>query len=104
MIGQVCNRIKHYKSEKIFKVLTKQILYVCVHIHELYIHMCIYMGFHNGFMDKETVQYRRHSFNLWVRKSPGIGYGTSLQYSRRENPMDRGAWWARIHGVAKSQT
>ena len=104
MIGQVCNRIKHYKSEKIFKVLTKQILYVCVHIHELYIHMCIYMGFHNGFMDKETVQYRRHSFNLWVRKSPGIGYGNSLQYSRWENPMDRGAWWARVHGVAKNHT
>ena len=26
-----------------------------------------------------------------------------LQYSRLENPMDRGAWWAAVHGVAKSR-
>ena len=31
-------------------------------------------------------------------------YGTPLQYSCLENPMDGGAWWAAIHGVAKSQT
>ena len=30
--------------------------------------------------------------------------GTPLQYSWLENPMDRGAWWATVHGVAKSQT
>ena len=34
----------------------------------------------------------------------GEGNGTSLQYSRLENPMDGGAWWAAVHGVAKSQT
>ena len=32
------------------------------------------------------------------------GYGNPLQYSCLENPMDRGAWWATIHGVARSQT
>ena len=32
------------------------------------------------------------------------GNGTPLQYSCLENPMDRGAWWATVHGVAKSQT
>ena len=32
----------------------------------------------------------------------GEGNGTPLQYSRLENPMDRGAWWAAIHGIAKS--
>ena len=31
-------------------------------------------------------------------------HGTPLQYSCLENPMDRGAWWAAVHGVAKSQT
>ena len=30
--------------------------------------------------------------------------GTPLQYSCLENPMDRGAWWAAVHGVTKSQT
>ena len=32
------------------------------------------------------------------------GNGTPLQYSRLENPMDGGAWWAAVHGVAKSRT
>ena len=34
----------------------------------------------------------------------GEGHGTPLQYSCLENPMDGGAWWAAVHGVAKSQT
>ena len=33
-----------------------------------------------------------------------VGDGNPLQYSRLENPMDGGAWWAAVHGVAKSQT
>ena len=38
------------------------------------------------------------------RRSPGEGNGNPVQYSCLENPMDRGAWWATVHGVAKSQT
>ena len=37
-------------------------------------------------------------------RSPGEGNGTPLQYSCLENPMDGGAWWVAVHGVAKSQT
>ena len=37
-------------------------------------------------------------------KSPGEGHGNPLQYSCLENPMDRGAWQAPVHGVAKSWT
>ena len=37
-------------------------------------------------------------------RSPGGGNGNPLQYSCLENPMDRGAWWATVHGVAKSRT
>ena len=37
-------------------------------------------------------------------RSPGEGNGNPLHYSCLENPMDRGAWWATVHGVAKSQT
>ena len=33
--------------------------------------------------------------------SPGEGNGNPLQYSCLENPMDRGAWWATVHGVAR---
>ena len=34
----------------------------------------------------------------------GEDNGTPLQYSCLENPVDRGAWWAAVHGVAKSRT
>ena len=37
-------------------------------------------------------------------RSPGEGNGNPLHYSCLENPMDRGAWQATVHGVAKSQT
>ena len=37
-------------------------------------------------------------------RSPGEGNGNPFQYSYLENPMDRGAWWATVHGVTKSQT
>ena len=37
-------------------------------------------------------------------RSPGEGNGSSLQYSCLESSMDRGTWWATVHGVAKSWT
>ena len=40
----------------------------------------------------------------WSGRSPGKGNGNPLQYSCPENPMDRGVWWAAIHGVTKSRT
>ena len=43
------------------------------------------------------------SVSGWGR-SPGGGHGHPLQHSCLENPMDRGAWWATVHGVAKSWT
>ena len=47
-------------------------------------------------IDGETMETDRLYF--------GGLYGTPLQYSCLENPMDGGAWWAAVHGVAKSQT
>ena len=46
---------------------------------------------------------------MWVQSlgqedSPGAGNGNLLQYSALENSMDREAWWATVHRVAKSQT
>ena len=37
-------------------------------------------------------------------RSPGGGNGNPLQYSHLENPLDRGAWQATVHGFAKSRT
>ena len=43
------------------------------------------------------------SISRWGR-APREGNGNSLQYSCLGNPMDRGDWWATVHGVSKSQT
>ena len=43
-------------------------------------------------------------FSYLLSIKVGKGNGTPLQYSCLENPMDRGAWWAAVHGVAKSRT
>ena len=44
---------------------------------------------------------RSRGSDVWVRKIAGEGYGNSLQYSRLEDPVDRGAWQAAVHGVTK---
>ena len=43
-------------------------------------------------------------FGLIQKEFNGEGNGTPLQHSCLEYPMDRGAWWAAVHGVAKSRT
>ena len=47
-----------------------------------------------------SYQGRRHG----SKRSLGGGHGIPLQYSHLQNPMDRGAWWATVHGVTQSQT
>ena len=67
----------------------------------------IYHGLSRWFSGKESAsQCRRHrkwGFNTWIRKIPWRN-GNPLQYSCLENPMDRGAWRATVHGVANSWT
>ena len=66
------------------------------------------LGFPGGTSDKEaTCQCRRHRrcrFDPWVRKIPWRRKWQPTPVSCLEDPMDRGAWWATVHGVAKSQT
>ena len=69
-------------------------------------------------MDKAEVVYLYDGMLLSLKKNEIIpfvaiwmdlktivreGNGNPLQYSCLENPMDRGAWWAAVHGVARSQ-
>ena len=50
-----------------------------------------------------TRKYITYTFNPSNSKK-GEGNGTPLQYSCLENPMDGGAWWAAVYGVAHSRT
>ena len=47
---------------------------------------------------------RDSGFTPGLGRALGGGHGNPLQYSYLENPMDRGAWWATVHGVTKNQT
>ena len=66
------------------------------------------MGFPGGARGEEPpCQCKRHKGGSSIsgsRRSPGEGNDNPLQYSCLENPMDKGAWWATVHGIAKSQT
>ena len=58
------------------------------------------MGFPGGSDDKESAcKAGNPSLNSELGRSPGEGSGYLLQYSCLENFMDRGAWWATVHGV-----
>ena len=52
----------------------------------------------------EHTYWNTHPFIYYLGGASGEGNGTPLQYLCLENPMNRGAWWATVHWVAKSQT
>ena len=56
------------------------------------------------FMSKETKAYTFQIIVQHYREWVGRGNGNPLQCSCLENPMDGEAWWAAVHGVAKTQT
>ena len=63
------------------------------------------MGFPGGSDSKESACHTGDVGLIpGLGRSPGEGNGNPLQYSCLENPLDRGAWQAIVHRVAKSQT
>ena len=64
-----------------------------------------YLGFPGGSDSKASVYKAGDLGSIpGLGRFPGEGNGNSLQYSCLENSVDRGAWWATVHRVAKSQT
>ena len=66
------------------------------------------MGFQGNSVDKESAcnegDTRDTVLIPGLGRSPGEGHGNLFQYACPEKPMDRGAWWAIVPGVANSQT
>ena len=63
------------------------------------------MDFPGGPDGKESVCNAEDTGSIpGLGRSHGEGNSNPLQYSCLENSMDRGAWWATVHGIAKSQT
>ena len=68
--------------------------------------MSILIGGFPGGSDSRDSACNAGNLGLILRsgRSPGEGNDNPLQFSCLENPMDRGAWWLTVHGVAKSRT
>ena len=71
-----------------------------------YCHMAkAYMGFPDDSEGKESACTAGDPCSVpGLGRSPGEGNGNPFQYSCLENFMDRGAWWATVHGIAKNWT
>ena len=66
---------------------------------------CVYADFPGGSDGKESACSAGDPALIpGLGRSLRVGNGNALQYSCLENPMDRGAWWATVHGVTNSRT
>ena len=65
----------------------------------------IMSSFQSGISGKEPARNAGDLGSIaGLGRPPGARHGNPLQYSCLENPMDRGAWWATVHGVAELDT
>ena len=93
----MCTLYEIQISASINKVSLDTVSTACLHI--------IYGSFHGGSDGKGfACNVVDPGLIPGSGRSPGEGNGYPLQYSCLESSVDRGAWWATVHGVAKSHT
>ena len=86
-------------------ILGKSYLSICIHATNNYCALTSCLGFPGGSEVKASACNTGDLGSVpGLGRSPGEGNGNPLQYSCLKNPMDGEAWWATIHGVAKSWT
>ena len=97
---------KNLKNNAFFirRYFLKMWVYIYIYTHT-HIPTPEFLGFPGGSDGKESAcNVGNLGSILGLGRSPGGRHGNPLQYSCLENPMDRGAWWATVHGVTNSQT
>ena len=102
--------VGNHKNVKVFWVLKviKRIKYIYTHTH-MHTHVCVHIHTHAHAQDFSDGSDRKESacnvgdlgLILGSGRSPGKGNGYPFQYSCLEKSMDRGAWWATVHGVKR---
>ena len=106
-----CIWVHRHCSGKVHNTCGIQVCFYCLCIHRIFFHENI----HNVLTEcrasagvknpPANTGDRRHEGSIpGSGRSPGEGNGNQLQYSCLENFMDRGAWWATVHGVTRSWT
>ena len=101
-IPETALNIYHKRVEVIPVVTMWAPLYLAWHFHMVYFQQ---MNFSGGSAVKNPPASAGDAGSIpGPGRSPGKGNGNPLQYSCLGNPMDRGAWQAIVHGIAKSET
>ena len=72
---------------------------VVAHTSELHCSLCVHYSF-----SQSRKRRKKGNVDRFREDPPGEGQGNPLQYSCLKKPMNGGAWWATVHGVAKNQT
>ena len=105
MIKNLMSAILLYCLTFLFFFLSMKIFFIFFLQQCLDVSLNWLLGFPGGSDDEEsTCNAGDQGLLPGSGRSPGGRHSNPLQYSCLENAMDRGAWWARVHGVAKSQT
>ena len=101
----------HVPGVKNMARLCPEYLYVCTFLWSSVSFVDLHLSWFWSLEFNNSATYRilrvnsgNQHINNYAGLMHGEGNGTPLQYSCLENPMDRGAWWAAVHGVAKSRT
>jgi len=97
---QIFNHLANSHFPKVSTVFTGNFFFFLIRLHEVSV-----VDFPHGSASKESAcKAGDPGLILGLGRSSEEWNGNPLHYSRLETPMDRGACWATIHGVAKSQT
>ena len=78
--------------------------FVTLHTQKIKISVYVYRGFPDGSAGKESACSADVGLIPGLGRSPGGENSNPLHYSCLRNPIDKGAWWAMVHGVTKSRT
>ena len=78
--------------------------FVTLHTKKIKISVYVYGGFLDGSAGKESACNADVGLIPGLGRSPGGENSNPLHYSCLRNPIDKGTWWATVHGVTKSRT